>query len=198
MHRQLRKEWFEKYFFHGLENRDEIVKWIIVKGAKKLEGTHKQLDARYEKMGYEKDQETMLELIVQLERFTSLHDDPDNRKYFYDEINTDSIQVHHMFNRNLPQIKRTNAISFVTYRPVSGIYLNNREYPEEIREKYSKCSGEQFLDKLRENSAWAGEVYDILCYLNELEKKDRLEYYSLFLDSKYARAIDRNKQRYNR
>lgn len=194
MERKLNKEYFEKYFFYGLENRDEIIKWIIVNVAKQRIGTHNTLDTYNDKMGYEKDEEAILELMVQLERFTSLHDDPEHRSYFYNDINTDSIQIHQMFNRNLLAIKETNALSFVSYRPISGIYFNTYGYSEEVQNQYGKCNGEEFLAQLKQTSAWAGEVYDVLCYLNELEKEDRFEYYSLFLDSKYARAIDRNRK----
>ena len=37
--RELNKEHFEKYFFYGLENKGEIIKWIIATTAKRLQGT---------------------------------------------------------------------------------------------------------------------------------------------------------------
>lgn len=190
MQRELNKEWFEKYFFYGLENKEEVVKWIIVEEARQLESIHRELDMGLQKMNYEKEQETILELIVQLERFTSLHDDPLHREYFYDSINIDSIPVHQMFNRAAEKIKKTGAVSFVTYRPVSGIFFNTKKYPSEIRERYFLYSGEELLGQF---DNWVKEVYEVLCYLNELEKENRMEYYSLFLDSKYARAINRYK-----
>ena len=64
-------------------------------------------------MNYEKDQESMLELIVQLERFTSLHDDPLRREYFYNSININSVPIHQIFNRIAEEISRTKALSFV-------------------------------------------------------------------------------------
>lgn len=194
MERQLNRAWFETYFFYGLENKDEIVKRIIVNGVKDLVGTHNELDIENQKTGYEKDREVLLRLIVQLERFTSLHEDLENRKYFYDEIDVNSIQVQQMFNRNIEKIENTWAISIVKYRPVSGIYFNTHRYSDEVREKYGKYTGQQLLEELNRKNAWAGEVYEILCYLQELEQKNKLEYYSLFLDSKYARAIDRNRK----
>ena len=62
--RELNKEHFEKYFFYGLENKGEIIKWIITATAKKLQDTHIKLDDNNGKMRYEIDQEAMLELIV--------------------------------------------------------------------------------------------------------------------------------------
>ncbi len=200
MQRELNKEHFEKYFFYGLENKGEIVKWIIATTAKKFQDTHIKLDEKNGKMRYETDQEAALELIVQLERFTTLHDNPEHREYFYDSINTNSTNVHQMFNQIVPEIKKHRGISFVTWRPVSGIYFNTHLYLGEAYKKYKKCSGEQYIQYLREevDSAWGKEVLDILYYLKELEKENKFEYYSLFLDSKYARAIDRNRKRNNR
>lgn len=200
MQRELNKELFEKYFFYGLEDKGEVVKWIIATTAKELQNTHIKLDEKNDKMRYETDQEEALELIVQLERFTTLHDDSEHRNYFYDSINTNSTSVHQMFNQIVPEIEKHRAISFVTWRPVSGIYFNTHFYLGEIARKYKQYSGEQYIQYLREevHSAWGEEVLDILYYLKELEKENKFEYYSLFLDTKYARAIDRNRKRNNR
>lgn len=194
MKQQLDKILFERYFFYGLENKDEIVKRIILNSAKDLASTQKDLDIENEKTNYEKNEEIILKLIVQLERFTSLHDDAPYRKYFYDKLDTDSMQVHQMFNRNIEKLEKTGAISAVKYRPVSGIYFNTHGYSDEVRQKYGKFSGQQLLQEFNEKSKWTQEVYDILCYLQELEEENKFEYYSLFLDSKYARAIHRNRK----
>lgn len=195
MQRQLNKECFAKYFFHGLENKNEIIKWIIVGGAKMLTDIHRKDGFKPRKMGYELDKKVLLELIVQLERFTSLHDDPEHRKYFYDDIDVDSTTVRQMFDQIFPEIEKSRAISCVKYPDFSGIFFATHGYTKEVQKEYHIYSGEQYLKKLRESieSAWAEEVFNILCYLNELEKENRFEYYSLFLDSKYERAIDRNK-----
>ncbi len=200
MQRELNKEHFEKYFFYGLENKGEIIKWIIATTAKKLQGTHAELDDKNGKMRYETDEEAMLELIVQLERFTTLHNDSEHREYFYDRINTNSTIVHQLFNQIIPEIKNARVISCVTWKPLSGIYFNTHSYPEQVCRKYKKYSGEQYIQYLKEepNSAWGEEVLEILYYLQELEKENKFEYYSLFLDTKYARAIDRNIKRNNR
>lgn len=200
MEKMLDKEKFAKYFFFGLENKDQVIKWVIVDTAKRIVGTHIKADDKNGKMNYEIDEEKILELIVQLERFTTLHDDPQNRNYFYDSINTNSINVHQLFNKVASQIEKHFAISFVKYRPVSGIYFNTYGYSKEIREKYKKYSGEQYLQALKDepSSAWGEEVLEILQYLKELEQENKFEYYSLFLDSKYARAINRNRKRNNR
>ena len=193
MKNQLNRDNFEKYFFYGLGNKDQVVKWIIMQTAKELEGTHKEADKEGEKPRYEQDKEAMLELIVQLERFTSLHDDHENRQYFYDGINIESEQVNEMFNRNAEEIKSHSALSFMKDRKFTGILVNTHTYAPEIREKYQQYNGEQYLQELATdpNTAWGKEVYDILCYLKELEGENSYEYYSLFLDSKYARAINR-------
>ncbi|MBO5478147.1 MAG: hypothetical protein J6A04_00195 [Clostridia bacterium] len=194
MQRELKKEWFEKYFFYGLENKDEVLKWIIAGGTKMLADTHRKMGFETRKDGYELDKQSILELIVQLERFTSLHDDPKHRKYFYDSINIDSISVNKMFNQKISETEKNGAISCVKYEDFSGIFFTTHGYSDEVQEKYHLYSGEQYLNQLNQKSAWAGEVFNVLCYLNELEKENRFEYYSLFLDSKYARAIDRNKK----
>lgn len=194
MQRQLNKIWFETYFFYGLENKDEVVKRIILNATKDISGNHKKLDSDTGKSGYDRDKEEILKLIVQLERFTSLHDDIENRKYFYDSININSTVVQSLFNRNVCEIEQTAAISCVKYRPVSGIFFNTHGYSDEVQQKYGKYSGEQLLEKWNKEAYWTAQVYDVLCYLNELEQENKFEYYSLFLDSKYGRAIDRNKK----
>lgn len=195
MQNQLNKDKFEQYFFHGMNNKDQVVKWIIMKTAERLQGTHKELDSDTGKTRYEKDKEEMLGLIVQLERFTAKHDKPEydapnHREYFYDDINTESEQINEIFERNAIDIEKHAALSFVKYRPVSGIFFNTQEYPADI----PMYSGEGYIWKLRNNpeSDWGETVYDILLYLEELERENKQEYYSLFLDTKYARAIDRN------
>lgn len=198
MQNQLNRDNFEKYFFYGMENKDQVVKWIIMGTAKELRKTHKEADKEGEKPRYEQDKDAMLELIVQLERFTSLHDDQEKRHYSYDVINTESEQVNEMFDRNAEIIKDNAALSFIKDGPFRGIFtgilFNTHGYSEEIREKYHKYSGEQYLDELRRNpnTAWGEDVYNVLCYLEEIEKENTYEYYSLFLDAKYARAIHRN------
>lgn len=194
MQNQLNKDKFEQYFFHGMNNKDQVVKWIIMKTAKRLQGTHRELDSDTGKTRYEKDKEEMLKLIVQLERFTSKHDKPEydapkNREYFYDDINIESEQINKIFERMKVEIEKSSALSFVEYRPVSGIFFNTYTYSEQ----WHKYSGEEYLWKLRNNSdsKWGEEVYDILLYLEELERENKKEYYSLFLDTKYGRATDR-------
>ncbi len=191
MKNKLNKDNFEKYFFYGMENKDIVVKWIIINITKQLEGTHTSLDNDNEKKRYELDKEAILELIVQLERFTSLHDNSENRKYFYQDINTESLSVNKMFNKNLQDIKDVGAISTVIYPNFSGIFFNSHPYPE----KHNLYTGQQYIEQLRNNpdTSWGEEVFDILNYLLELEKENTFNYYSLFLDSKYARAIDRNR-----
>lgn len=195
MQTQLNRDNFEKYFFYGMENKDEVVKWIIVNGAKMLTNIHRAKKFELEKDGYEKDKQTILELIVQLERFTSLHDDSEDRQYFYEDINPNSKKVQQMFNQHFSEIEKSRAISCVKYTDFSGIFFATHGYTKEVQEKYGIYSGEQYLNKLRKSveSAWGEDVFNILWYLNELEKENSYEYYSLFLDTKYARAINRNR-----
>lgn len=187
MQTQLNVDQFTKYFFYGLENKDEIVKAIIVNVARQRVGTHNSLDENTEKMNYEIDSECMLNLIVQLERFTTLHDDPNNRHYFYQDLDINSQSVNQMFNRNLKQLSEKGAIVPCRYRPLSGIY-----YAERKPHWDGQFTGEEMYNFLKSNSGWAQEeVYGILVHLEELEQNNKFQYYSLFMDSKYARAIDR-------
>lgn len=187
MQTQLNVAQFTKYFFYGLENKDEIVKAIIVNVARQRVGTHNSLDENTEKMNYEIDSECMLNLIVQLERFTTLHDDPNNRHYFYQDLDINSQSVNQMFNRNLKQLSEKGAIVPCRYRPLSGIY-----YAERKPHWDGQFTGEEMYNFLKSNSGWAQEeVYGILVHLEELEQNNKFQYYSLFMDSKYARAIDR-------
>lgn len=187
MQTQLNVDQFTKYFFYGLENKDEIVKAIIVNVARQRVGTHNSLDENTEKMNYEIDSECMLNLIVQLERFTTLHDDPNNRHYFYQDLDINSQSVNQMFNRNLKQLSEKGAIVPCRYRPLSGIYYADRKPHWD-----GQFTGEEMYNFLKSNSGWAQEeVYGILVHLEELEQNNKFQYYSLFMDSKYARAIDR-------
>ena len=60
----------------------------------------------------------------------------------------------------------------------------------EVQEKYQVYSGEELLARF---GSWVEEVYEVLCYLSEIEKENRIEYYLMFLDSKYGRAMHRYK-----
>lgn len=179
---------FKKYFFYGLENKDEIVKSIIVNIAKQRKDKHHHiLEEKIGKTDYEIDAELMMGLIVQLERFTTLHDNPNNRQYFFNDMNINSLHIREVFERNLNQLKEIGAIVPCTYRGFSGIYYADRK-----AHWTNQKTGEEMYNFLKENSSWAQEeVYDILQYLEELEKNNKYQYYSLFLDTKYARAINR-------
>ena len=92
-----------------------------------------------------------------------------------------------MFNKNLKQLSERGAIVPCRYRPLSGIYYADRKPHWD-----GQFTGEEMYNFLKSNSAWAQEeVYGILVYLEELEQNNKFQYYSLFMDSKYARAIDR-------
>lgn len=188
---------FMKYFFFGLENKQEIIKLIILYVAKNV--THEQkllYDDRNEPITfYELEKNMIKDLIVQLERFTTLHDIP-NTNYFYDSIQIDSREIEDLYNSNLNELKEQWAIVPCTYRPCSALYFTDRVSKEVVVERDGKevtyyfehYTGEERLQMIH---PFAKEVYPMLKYLQDLEKKSKIEYYSLFLDCKYARAINR-------
>lgn len=190
-------EKFMKYFFFGLENKQEIVKLIILDIAKNVTHEQKSLyDDRNEPITfYELEKNMVKNLIVQLERFTTLHD-ISNDNYFYDSIQIDSEEIEDLYNTNLNELKNQWAVVPCTYRPCSALYFTDRVSKENTIEKdgkkttyyFERYTGEERLQMIH---PFAKEVYTVLKYLQELEQKSKIEYYSLFLDCKYARAIDR-------
>lgn len=168
---------YEQFFFHGLEAKDTVVKAIILHEAIRMR--------EYLNLGdidkYEIQEERIKELIVQLKRFSILHDMP-NQKYTYHETTIEDKEVDKLYQKNLKELE-WKGVCVVRYRPMRGIYFNTRDV---------KITGQMAYEAL---GTWATEdVYSLLEHLRQLEKENKFEYYSLFLDTKYARAIDRRQK----
>lgn len=117
----------------------------------------------------DKQMPPIVDLIIQLERFKTLND---GTKYFFEEKDKERAEVQEKIKEEFQNLNR--CFSFVDYAPLSGIY----------------CS--PWVDQNKEN--WVQEIISVLKDLIRLEKEDKFQYYSAFLDSKYSRAINRREQ----
>lgn len=118
--------------------------------------------------------ERAAKLLVQFRRFISLNDTPFNKKYvfnFNDEIEPAKEEIKQQLKliRKDYNNKKSN-IFYIDYAPMSGIFYNGKKPSQDI---------------------WVQEVLQILKYLQDLEKNNIFQYYSTFIDVKYARAIHR-------
>lgn len=115
-------------------------------------------------------------LLIQFRRFVTLNDSPYNKKYVFnltEEMETAKQDVKNELKlmRKDYNNKKGN-IYYIDYAPMSGIF---------------------YKDKKTEQEQWVKEVIQILRSLDDLEKNNIFQYYSTFIDVKYARAINRIK-----
>lgn len=113
-------------------------------------------------------------LLVQFKRFINYNDDPYNEKYVF-HFNDEIIPAKEEIKQQLKEIRKEynskkGGTFYIDYAPFSGIFYIKEKPVQEL---------------------WVQEVIQILECLQDLEKNNIFQYYSTFLDVKYARAIHR-------
>lgn len=117
--------------------------------------------------------EEAAKLLVQLKRFVRFNDNPFDKKYVF-HSEEEMKQAKEEVRKQLEQMRSTNTATsnlfYIDYAPMSGIF---------------------YKDEKPKHEPWVDEVIELLRYLQGLEKDNLFQYYSTFLDVKYARAIHR-------
>lgn len=216
MYNGLNIEQFKRFFFYGLDNESDLIKRIILEeiDSATKEGT---LCLNSENvLEHDPMEERIKRTILQLVRFVKLNDEDNKDNFFYQKVGIDHQLVEKYYEHNMVYLEMHGILERVIFSNFSAIYvhtlkLNWPEYTktEELiqytkQEMYDLLCGKNIDSQWRkENSSWYKEelwhrddswlndLYPLVAYLKELEETDKIAYYSLFLDTKYARAMHR-------
>lgn len=185
---ELAKENFRKNFFYGMDAKDEVIEYLILQKAIEMEKVDMtKLDTNLYKVEYTLQQ--INKLVVQLYRFVHLNDPKEKQTYFYNKITPDSAEIEQVVQSKITDLKNKKLISgAIKNLPGSAIYINGR---------WSGNSGYEYYDNIKQThkGQWiANEIIPTLEELCILEAKNKQQYYALFLDTKYNRAIHAQEQ----
>lgn len=181
---------YENYFFYGLNNEkddEKVFRRIVEKIVEQTRAREyyyhhdRKIEEKIKKIGphvdslYEKQKAMVMKLLRQYYRFklSNDHYSEENKDYIFKE-EIEKREVSNFYGKMIMQTD--NVLDDVKYIPLSGYYI--RKYLKQE----DKCC------------IWTDEIYDILVHLCQLEKEQPMEYYSKFLDTKYARAINRRQK----
>lgn len=169
---------FKKYFLYGMENKQTLLEGIMYYTNRDL--TDKYLELREGETF--PTQEEKIEIwkkktaknYEQLYRFINLLDGQDSR-FDYHLKPEEKEEVNEMVENTLEGLLDENVILFFN----RGIFFNDRTNDE------ARTKGITF-DKVR-GYIWVEEVYKVIQQLEYMERTDRYQYYSRWLQAKISR-----------
>lgn len=183
-------ELWKKNFFYGMDAKSEVIEYIILKKAKEMEKVDmSKIDTNLYKVEYTLQQ--ISRLVVQLYRFVYMNEPKEKQTYFYQKITEDSIEIEQLVQDKITELKNKDIIvGAIKNFPMTAIWItggpNHSMYPG--KEYYN-----QFMQS--EKGQWIkNEIIPILEQLCTLETENKEQYYALFLDVKYNRAINAQEQ----
>lgn len=187
---ELWKENFKKNFFYGMDAKDEIIEYIILKKADEIsEVDMKTVDTKLYKVEYTIEQ--IKKIIVQIARFVGMNEPSEKQNYFYQKIGMNDIEIEQQIEEKIEELKRKDIIAGVIKNyPSSALYITGGQY-------HKKYPGKEYYNSVMQKpvSIWMErEVMPILETLCTLEQENKAQYYALFLDTKYNRAIHAQQQ----
>lgn len=181
----------KKYFFYGMDNKDAVIEYIILKEVDNmLNQDMSKIDTKLYKVEYTLQQ--IKKKIVQLYRFVNMNEPNQKQTFFYHKINQDSIEIEQLVQEKLRKLTSRNIIvGGIRNCQSSAFYITggdfyHRQYP-----------GRDYYNQLKEASdnKWIREdVVPVLEELCNLETENKEQYYALYLDTKYNRVINAQEQ----
>lgn len=181
----------KKYFFYGMDNKDTVIEYIILKEADHmLKQDMSKINTELYKVEYTIQQ--IKRKIVQLYRFVYMNEPAQKQTYFYHKINENSIEIEQLVQAKIKDLDRRSIITGgLKNSKDSAIYITggdpyHRQYP-----------GRDYYNNLKENpnNKWIQEdVVPLLEQLCEIETQNKEQYYALYLDTKYNRVINAQEQ----
>lgn len=137
----------------------------------KMESIHNSIQKK--PILFDKQLEEGAKLLVQFRRFVSSNDKPFNQQYVFNNFE-EMKEAKQIIKKQLERMQSINTETYkffyIDYAPMSGIFYKG-EKPKQKQ--------------------WISEVIEILKSLQVMEKENIFQYYSTFLDVKYARAVNR-------
>ena len=187
---ELFNEKFRKNFFYGMDNKSDVIDYIILEKADSMvEADMSKIDTKLYRVEYTLQQ--IKKLLVQLYRFIYINEPTENQTYFYNKINENSEEVEELLQERISDLKKKYIIvGCIKNWEKSAIYITggdgHNQYPG--RAYYNNLSGSPTGIWIRE------EIIPILEQLCTLELENKEQYYALFLDTKYNRTINAQEQ----
>ena len=173
----------EEKFYHGYDNRQEILESVIYftnhelhqKKAKNKNYSLRQEYITSKEPFWKENVKRATQLYTQFYRFVELNDIPSPKRnepshYFSYDIGMTQKEMQEYIEGKMLEMVKTKRL----YIYPAGIYISR-----EIEEKAN---------------AFHQDDYTLLCQLEELEKTDKLEYYDKWITTKWQRALHADKK----
>ncbi len=176
----LNNEQYKRFFFSGIDNKEDVKEGIIYFASKQVYSGHKNDD------WYSLPNEMLLEEILgnavpkyrQFYRFVTLNDQ--YKKYNFD-VDLDQIR------KELEEKVESLLESGDMIKTKAGIFITRGEAQRLDSKPYY-----QYGEGMQGEETWTRQLYRILEKLETLEKSNILEYYECWIFTKLQRAILRN------
>lgn len=163
---------FEKYFFYGIDNRDELLEGIIF-------FTNKDLNTKYLNIMDAKKLPSLKEKFEEMIKSTAK-----NYEQIYKFIDL-------VINPSRADI-RISEEEKRTIRRLVEDKIKQLDADDQFT-KTKRAIFCKFENKFMQNENWVKQIYDILMRLNYLEKNDYIEYYDKWLQTKVNRLDNSGK-----
>ncbi len=178
MYKEIKKETFERFFCHGIENKREVREGILYFSLNKVyDGYGNQMCYEVPNAQIEREMlKKASKCYRQFYKFVTLNDVPNNNQ----KVNIDAC-VKKELQEQLQLLRKEKTVLDTK----AGIFF--------ARWKEMQLEGiNDNWEKIGDN--WTEQIYEILEILQEMETKDPTQYQKFLLTAKLARAIDRKDQ----
>ena len=181
MSNQLDVSKYKQYFHYHLNyEKNDILDAIIMDSSeefKKSKMDRKKVNLLKEEVERSKD------LYLQFQRFIEL---VASKKGWYKKIGKKDVATD--IEKRIEELQKSNLINVVSYQPMWGIYITDREVFE---------AGEYLgIHRFSDIPDWIkNDILPILKYLRQLEEENPYQYCSLFMDTKYAITLTDKKEK---
>lgn len=170
---------YERFFHHGINNKEELKEGIICFANQEVYNNNQNLDWYETPNSY-----FMKELIkkatgiyTQAVRFIDLNDRENSLQY---DVN--KVQIEFLIRTKIIELLQQNKM----YESKAGIHFYTQDF-----NKLNGGTVYVYGKGIDGEEGWTKKIYKILKELDKLEKDDKLEYYDRWLQTKIARARDR-------
>lgn len=176
---------FDQYFFHGIDNRQDLLKGIMFYTNRDANKENVDLHVKgifpTKEENLEKLRKKLQEKFIHLYRFVYMLDRVDNR-FDYHLSHEEEKKINQMVDEVIQQQIDDDMLRFIK----SGIFFYDRydEKREEKRKKEGK-KGKGYIN-LQEH-IWTREVYEVIRDLERMEELDKYQYYKRWVQAKIAR-----------
>lgn len=175
----LKDERFKRFFFYGIDNKEEAKEGIIYFSSKEVYNRHEHDD------WYQLPNEMLIKEIIdesvliyrQFYRFVTLNDEYKNF-----EFDVDIRMLQQELGHKIKELLYNNKMIDTK----AGVFITREEA---IRLEGNRCYiyGEGFSGE----EGWTKQIYTILNDLKKMEQTDKVRYYECWIRTKLQRAISR-------